>query len=181
MKKASSDRLARVLEAVCAGLLGLLMLNAAFELLAWMIWHKSFAAIEEIQGVLVVWLALLAAAYCLAEGLHLAVDVVARGLPSRWQAALVRVPGIANAAFGALLAIYGARLVLAVQNTLPGTGWSASVHYQPAIVAGALIAWFGLTQAVFGARGARGASGASGAGRAGDQPATATLPPVDRP
>ena len=147
MKKTSSNSLARALEVVCAGLLGLLLLNAAFELFAWMLWHKSYAAIEEIQGVLVVWLGLLSAAYCLAEGLHLAVDLIARRLPAGWQGALQRIPGVANAAFGTLLALYGLRLVLAVENTLPGTGWSASIHYQPAIVAGALIAWIGLTQA----------------------------------
>ncbi|MCP4203260.1 MAG: TRAP transporter small permease subunit [bacterium] len=167
LEGASSSRLVRVLEPVCAGLLGLLTLNAAFELFAWTLWRRSFAAIEEIQGVLVVWLALLAAAYCLAEGLHLAVDLVARSLPARWQPTLARAPGVANAAFGVLLAIYGARLVLAVQNTLPGTGWSASVHYQPAVVAGGLIAWLGLQQAI---------SGASGASA---RPADAALPPVE--
>ena len=156
MKKTNSNRLARALEAVCACLLGLLLLNAAFELFAWMLWHESCGAIEEIQGVLVVWLGLLSAAYCLAEGLHLAVDLIARRLPASWQGALQRTPGVANAAFGALLALYGLRLVRAVENTLPGTGWSASILYQPAIVAGALIAWIGLTQATFRRRGSTG-------------------------
>ncbi len=173
MNKASPNNLVRVLEAVCAGLLGLLMVNAAFELFAWMLWRKSYAAVEEIQGVLVVWLALLAAAYCLAEGLHLAVDLVARGLPARWQGTLARIPGVANATFGILLAVYGTRLVLAIENTLPGTGWSASIHYQPAVVAGALIAWIGVTQAI------SGTSGPGGASRASDRPAATALPPVD--
>jgi TRAP-type C4-dicarboxylate transport system permease small subunit len=149
--KTGSISLARVLEATCAGLLGLLLLNAAFELFTWMLWHKSYAAIEEIQGVLAVWLGLLAAAYCLAEGLHLAVDLVVRGLPTRWQGGVARIPGFASATFGALLALYGVRLVQAVQNTLPGTGWSASLHYQPAVVAGLLIGWFGLKDAIHGA------------------------------
>lgn len=169
-KKMNSNRLARTLEAVCACLLGLLLLNAAFELFAWMLWHTSYAAIEEIQGVLVVWLGLLSAAYCLAEGLHLAVDLIARRLPAGWQGALQRIPGVASAAFGVLLALYGLRLVRAVENTLPGTGWSASIHYQPAIVAGALIAWIGLTQA---------SSGTREAGEAGERPAATATPPIN--
>lgn len=149
MKHAGSKGAVRVLEAVCSALLVLLTANAAFELFIWLAWHKSFAALEEIQGVLVVWLGLLTAAYCLAEGLHLAVDLIVRRLP-RWSRPVVtRIPGIANATFGALLAIFGTRLVLAIENTLPGTGWSAAIQYQPAVVGGALIAWFGLRE-VFG-------------------------------
>ncbi len=164
MKKTSSNSLARVLETVCAGLLGIVMLNAAFEFVAWVLWQKSYAAVEEIQGVLVVWLGLLAAAYCLAEGLHLSVDLVARRLPAKWQGWLSRIPGVAAAAFGSLLLIFGARLVLAIENTLPGTGWSASIQYQPAVVAGALIAWLGLLQAT---------------GRSG-RPKSTTTPAADR-
>ena len=149
MKHAGSKGAVRVLEAVCSALLALLTANAAFELFIWLAWHKSFAALEEIQGVLVVWLGLLSAAYCLAEGLHLAVDLVARRLPRWSRPVLTRIPGIANAAFGALLAIFGTRLVLAIDNTLPGTGWSAAIQYQPAVVAGALIVWFGLGE-IFG-------------------------------
>lgn len=145
---ASGSRgLRRALEAACAGLLAALIAIAAAELFAWLFWHKSFAALEEIQGILVVWLGLLAAAYCLAEGLHLAVDLVARRMPRRWRRALGVVPGIACALFGLLLAGFGVQLVLAVDNTLPGTGWSASLQYQPAVVAGVLIAWIGWKQA----------------------------------
>ena len=114
------------------------------------------AALEELQGILVVWLAMLAAAYCLAEGLHLAVEVVARRLPAWSQPVVARLPGAACALFGLLLAAFGAQLVAAVDNTLPGTGWSASLHYQPALVAGLLIAGVGWRQALTGAGGRSG-------------------------
>ena len=141
-----------LLGAICSSLLGLLVLIASFELFAWLLWHKSYAAIEEVQGVLMVWLGLLAAAYCLGEGLHLAVEVIARRidrrLSKRWQHAMRSIPGLATAVFGALLAFFGARLLTVIDNTLPGTGWSASILYQPAIVAGLAIAWIGTRQAL---------------------------------
>ncbi|MFQ5526215.1 MAG: TRAP transporter small permease [Thermoanaerobaculia bacterium] len=147
-----SSSIGRVLEAACALLLGVLALNGVIELFAWTLWQRSFAALEEIQGILVVWFGLLAAAYCLAEGLHLAVDVVARRFPARWQPVLGRLPGVACAGFGILLAVFGVRLVLAIDNTLPGTGWSASLLYQPAVAAGALIGWLGGQQAFSGSK-----------------------------
>ncbi len=148
MKRSNSSKIVQGLETVCAVLLGLLTLIAAFELVAWLAWQGSYAAIEEIQAILVVWLGLLSAAYCLGEGLHLAVGVVTQRLPHAWQPLLDRLPGLAGATFGILMAVFGAKLIAAVDNTLPGTGWSAAIQYQPAVVAGALIAWFGLREAL---------------------------------
>jgi len=56
------------------------------------------------------------------------------------------VPPLAVAVFGGLLSIYGWRLVGILDNTLPGTGWSAALQYQPVAVAGLLIAGIGLWQ-----------------------------------
>ena len=127
-------------------LLALLTVNAAFELFAWMLWHRSFAALDEIQALLMVWFGMLSATYCLTRGLHLAVDVIARRLGSHLQWVVARIPPFAVAVFGILLSVYGWRLVAAIDNTLPGTGWSASLQYQPVAVAGLLIAAIGLWQ-----------------------------------
>lgn len=138
--------LVSALEVASAALLAVLAVNAAFELFAWIIWHHSIAALDEIQAVLMVWFGMLSAAYCLARGSHLAVDIVIRhlrGLPARLVAA---VPPLAVTLFGTLLAIYGWRLLGAIRNTLPATGWSAAVQYQPVAVLGALIAVIGLLQ-----------------------------------
>lgn len=124
---------ARMLSAI---LLGVLTLLATFELTAWMVFSRSFAALEEIQGLLMIWFGLLTAVYCLGEGLHLSVDLLARRLPSRWQPALERFPGLAIAIFGALLTVHGVGLVGATENTLPGTGWGAALQYQPSVLAG---------------------------------------------
>ncbi|MDH3255243.1 MAG: TRAP transporter small permease subunit [Acidobacteriota bacterium] len=138
--------LGAILEAATAILLALLAVNATFELVAWMLWQRSFAALDEIQALLMVWFGMLSASYCLARGLHLAVDVVASRLAPRMRRIVATVPPLAVAVFGGLLSIYGWRLVGILDNTLPGTGWSAALQYQPVAVAGLLIAGIGLWQ-----------------------------------
>jgi TRAP-type C4-dicarboxylate transport system permease small subunit len=133
-----------VLEAASAGLLAALTLIASVELFAWLLWHRSYAALEEVQAVLMVWFGMLAAAACLALGLHLAVDLLAHRLGPRLEPILGRVAPLVVALFGALLAVYGWRLVSLIDNTLPGTGWSADLTYQPVAVGGALIFLIGL-------------------------------------
>jgi TRAP-type C4-dicarboxylate transport system permease small subunit len=143
--------LVTTLEAASAALLALLTVNASVELFAWMIWHRSFAALDEIQALVMVWFGMLSAAYCLARGSHLAVDIVVRRLVVRHRGSrlilvLARVPSTAVVVFGLLLSIYGWKLVGAIGNTLPATGWSASLQYQPVAVIGLLIAGIGLWQ-----------------------------------
>ena len=135
-----------ILEGLSGALLAILTFNATFELLAWMLWQRSFAALDEIQGLLMVWFGMLSAAYCLARGSHLAVDVVTRRLGSGPQAIVAKLPPLAVATFGGLLAIYGWKLVSALDNTLPGTGWSASLQYLPVAAVGLLIVGIGLWQ-----------------------------------
>jgi TRAP-type C4-dicarboxylate transport system permease small subunit len=134
------------LEAVSAGLLALLAIVASVELFAWLVWQRSYAALEEIQAVLMVWFGMLAAASCLALGLHLAVDVMTRHLGPRLRPLLGRLAPLAVGVFGGLLAVYGWRLVSVIDNTLPGTGWSADLAYQPVAVGGALILILSLWQ-----------------------------------
>lgn len=124
-----------------AVLLAFLTANAVFELAAWMVLRRSFAALDEIQGLLMIWFGFLAAAYCLDQGLHFSVNLVVDRFPERAHRAARRFAAALVAVFGVLIAVYGIRLVGAIGNTLPGTGWPASVQYQPAIVAGVLIAW----------------------------------------
>jgi TRAP-type C4-dicarboxylate transport system permease small subunit len=135
-----------VLEAASAGLLAALTVIASLELFAWLLWQRSYAALEEIQAVLMVWFGMLAAAACLALGLHLAVDVLARFTPRRLEPVLERIAPLAVALFGALLGAYGWRLVSLIDNTLPGTGWSAALAYQPVAVGGEIILLLGLRQ-----------------------------------
>jgi TRAP-type C4-dicarboxylate transport system permease small subunit len=138
--------LVAILEAASAALLALLTFNATFELFAWMLWHHSFAALDEIQALLMVWFGMLSAAYCLARGSHLAVDVVVRRLGTPLRRIVMKLPPLSVTAFGLLLATYGWKLVAALDNTLPGTGWSASLEYQPVALVGIAIAGIGLWQ-----------------------------------
>ncbi len=140
--------LTRVLEVVLVGLLAALAILTAFELVAWLVARRSFAELEEIQGLLAVWFGLLAAAYCLAGRLHLSLELMARRLPAVWRGRIERLASGLVALFGALLAVHAVRLVAAVDNVLPATGWRASLQYVPAVAAGLLFVLFGLEQAL---------------------------------
>jgi TRAP-type transport system small permease protein len=139
-----SRRLGRALALVVAALLALLAAIAAAETVLWGGFGVSWAAAPEIQGTLLVWFALLSAAWGVRERLHMAVDLVARGLSPALEALCQRLAAGMVLAFGALFAFYCARLVAAVTNTLPATGVGAWVQYLPAPVAGVLIAFFAL-------------------------------------
>ena len=145
-----SLHLARVTGAALAVILALLVLLAAVETAAWTLFEISWAETSEISGVLLIWFGLLGAAYGIHVRVHLGVELLTRRLPPRLQAILGRASAALVAAFGALLAIYGAKLSASVTNTLPATGWGASVQYFPAVVGGALMAFFGACEAIHG-------------------------------
>ncbi len=144
-----SSRLSAWLAGALVALLAALVVIATLDLATWLLLDRSWAEVEEIQGILMVWFGLLGAAYALAEGLHLAVDVVVGRLPAALRRWVARGASAAVAAFGVLTAVYATRLASSVTNTLPATGWSASLEYLPAVVAGALIAVIGCEQAVW--------------------------------
>ncbi|MDH3743980.1 MAG: TRAP transporter small permease subunit [Acidobacteriota bacterium] len=145
-----TQRIARGLEVVLMWLLGALAILTAFELGSWLLAGRSFPQLEEVQGLLMIWFGLLAAAHCLSERLHLSLELVVRRLPRIWRARSARLAALLVAVFGALLGFHAVRLVAAVDNVLPATGWSASLQYVPAIVGGFLIFVFALEQALGG-------------------------------
>jgi len=124
--------------------LGVLALLALVETLLWWAFNISFPELAEIEGILLVWLGLLAGALGVHLGLHLGVDLVVRRLPEHAQKALSRVAAGFEVIFGALLGWYGIALWQVSTNTLPATGWSARAQYSPAVVAGVLIVVFAL-------------------------------------
>lgn len=144
MIQATQERLSHALGLVLQGLLAILVLLSTVETVAWVGFDHSWAAAEEIQGILMVWLAVLGAAWGVDQGFHIAVDLLVGRLPQAWQGAIERLAALAVAAFGGCLAVFGAQLAMRVSNTLPATGWSAAVSYVPAAVGGALIALFAL-------------------------------------
>lgn len=149
-----STRLGRALAGTVATVLALLVALAATETAAWMLAERSWPQLAEIQGLLLVWLTFLTAAWGVEAGLHLGMELLVRRLPPvarRWVEGLVAV---LVALFGALCAFYGARLASSVVNTLPATGWSAAWQYIPAVVGGALIALLAALRLPAGGRGA---------------------------
>ena len=146
-----SLHLSRAVGATLAAILALLVLLAAVETAAWALFEHSRPETSEIGGVLLIWFGLLGAAYGVRARVHLGVEVLTRRLPPRLASAFGRVSALLVAAFGALLAVYGAKLTASVSNTLPATGLSASVQYFPTVVGGALITLFAVEEAIFGA------------------------------
>ena len=143
-------QLARALGVALAAILALLVVLAAGETAAWALFEISWASGSEIQGVLLIWFALLGAVYGIHHRIHLGVEILARRLPPRLRSALGRLAAVLVATFGALLAFYGAKLAATVTNTLPATGMSASVQYFPAAFCGLLMTVFGVEELVHG-------------------------------
>ena len=142
-------RLAAALARVLVALLAALVLVAVFDLVTWLALGRSWAEVEEIQGLLMIWFGLLGAAYALAERLHLSLELVVARLPPTARRRVGRLASGAVAVFGLLLALYAGRLTAAVDNTLPATGWSAALQYAPAVVAGLLLALVAVEQALW--------------------------------
>ena len=136
---ALSDLLGRLLGGAVTILLAVLVALAATETGAWALAERSWPQLAEIQGLLLVWLTFLTAAWGVAAGLHLGMELVVRRLAPGPRRQVDRLAALLVAAFGALCAVYGARLAASVVNTLPATGWSAAWQYLPAVVGGALI------------------------------------------
>ena len=135
-----SRRLGRGLAAAAAANLALLMTLAAIETGAWILAERSWPQLVEIQGLLLVWLTFLTAAWGVQAGSHLGMDLLVARLPERPRRRVERLAELLVGGFGLLCAAYGSRLAASVVNTLPATGWSASWQYLPAVVGGALIA-----------------------------------------
>ena len=139
-----STRLGRALAGAVATVLGLLVSLAATETAAWVLAELSWPQLAEIQGLLLVWLTFLTAAWGVQGGLHLGMELLVRRLPLGPRRWVDRLVAVLVAVFGALCAYYGTRLAASVVNTLPATGWSAAWQYLPAVLGGALIALLAL-------------------------------------
>ena len=132
---------------------------ATVETVAWTFFDRSWAAMQEIQALLLIWLAVLGAAWGVWEGFHIAVELVANRLPARVRPWIDTLAVGLTGVLGVLLSIHGTALVRRVGNTLPGTGWPASMQYLPMAVGGALIALFALARLLVGSERAAVASG----------------------
>ncbi len=139
-----SGRLGRLIAGTVATLLAILVALATLETFAWVLAERSWPQLAEIQGLLLVWLTFLTAAWGVESGLHLGMELLVRRLPPRARRLSDLLAVLLTAVFGALCAWHGARLAASVVNTLPATGWSAAWQYAPAAIGGALITLFGL-------------------------------------
>ena len=148
--RAAAFHLSRAVGTLLAVLLTALVALATVEAGAWALFGISWAETSEIAGVLLIWFGLLGAVYGIHTRTHLGLELLTSRLPARPRAVIGRLAALMVATFGVLLSYHGARLTAQVTNTLPATGLSASVQYFPAIVCGALIAFFALLEATLG-------------------------------
>lgn len=151
---ALSRRLGRLLAGASATVLAILVLLAATETAAWVLAEVSWPQLAEIQGLLLVWLTFLTAAWGVQSGLHLGMELLVNRLPAAGRRHVERLAALLAGLFGTLCAWHGARLAGSVVNTLPATGWSAAWQYVPAAAGGLLIALAALLRLAAGARGA---------------------------
>jgi TRAP-type C4-dicarboxylate transport system permease small subunit len=165
-----SDRLGRALAAASAAVLAALVALSAAETAAWLVAEVSWPQLAEIQGLLLVWLTFLTAAWGVHGGLHLGMELAVRRLPPVARRWAERTAAVLEALFGGLCAWHGARLASSVVNTLPATawhgarlassvvntlpatGWSAAWQYLPAVAGGALIVLAALPRLATGRR-----------------------------
>lgn len=137
-----SRLLARGVEAALVLLLAALVLLIGFETVAWAALAVSIPQAGEIQGLLSIWFGFLGAVYGVQQGFHLSMELLARRLPPTPRRLVGRLAAAAVASFGVLLIRYGWELTGSVFNTLPATGWPASVQYLPSWVSGVALCWF---------------------------------------
>ena len=78
-----SESLARAVGALLATLLALLVLLSTAETLAWTFFEVSWPETSEIEGILLIWFALLGAVYGVERRIHLGVEILTRRLPEK--------------------------------------------------------------------------------------------------
>jgi TRAP-type transport system small permease protein len=98
---------------------------------------------EEVALFLMVWMAFIAMAIGVERHLHIAIEMFARLLPEKIQKIIQKINDIVTFWFGAILLIYGCRLVaITMTSTLPATQWPSGLMYLMMPVSGIFIMYF---------------------------------------
>lgn len=102
---------------------------------------------EEITLLLLIWSSFLGIAIGFREGLHLAMDSLAKRLPLAVDRFLGKAISFCTALFGIYLIYYGSTFTyLMHSNTMSATGWPLSIQYLIMPITGVLITVYSLLQ-----------------------------------
>jgi TRAP-type C4-dicarboxylate transport system permease small subunit len=105
----------------------------------------NFFWVEEVGETALAWIAMIGAAIAVAERGHFHVAVLVHRLPRPWQRGIDRATSVLIAAFGALVAWLGVKLMLLnYMLTSPALEFSLAWLYMPAAIGGALMAWYAM-------------------------------------
>ena len=133
------------LERLLAVLMAAMVLNVCWQVATRFLFRDPSSWTEELARFLLIWVALLGAAYASGRKMHLAIDLLARTRPA-WSHALSAVALLATAAFGLIaLGIGGTRLVLLtleLGQTSAALGWSLGWVYLVVPLSGLLMAGY---------------------------------------
>lgn len=136
-------------EATAVGLLIAMTAVVLLQIVGRYILTNPFIWTEEVTRLLLIWLAYLAGAAVTRRGMHIAVDMFLRALPSRRQVFVAGLGECVSAASFAWLALLGQTLAFEL-GTLPlaATRWPMAVMVWPAVAGCALIAFYAAVRGV---------------------------------
>lgn len=121
-----ADRALRVVEElVPAGLILVMSLGVSLDVAGRFLLETPIRGTPELATAAMIWMVFLGSAAATRRGLHIAIDLVVRGLPPRGQAAVALLVSVVTIGVLALLAVWGWELAAGTQRSLQMTGISA--------------------------------------------------------
>ena len=135
-----------LLVAIADMLAGVVLRYVVSRITAYFDWPSvDFFWVEEVGEFALTWLTMLGAALGIMHGTHFNLQVVTHRLPPPLQNLVARIRGLLMAAFGLVAAIYGWQVALLnTASSSPSLSINLFWLYVSVVVAGALIALFGL-------------------------------------
>lgn len=153
--------LSRVLLALAATCLALMMGVLCWQVLARYLLGSSPAWAEQTALLLMIWMTFLGSAAGIADGFHIRVAEGVANLPPHWSARAVRLANLLTVMSGLLIAWFGVMLVGETwQNAVPTLPLTRGAAYSVIPLSGLLIAVFAAVHLVRGedAGGSRGSA-----------------------
>ena len=129
------------LAAVCVGLFALLVIIVSWQVWARQVQNEPSAWSETLSRYIFIWLALLGSALVFGERGHIAIDIVARRLPRRFQRPLAMLSQFIVIGFTLYVLIWGGwrASMLAMEQNLSGLPTTIGPWYLVMPLAGVLI------------------------------------------
>lgn len=149
------DKLESALAAVLAALMGALVLDVTWQVVSRFVLNNPSSYTEEVALFLMLWVALLGAAYAFRRGAHLGLDIVVAKLEGNRKVIAQKLAEIISLAFACIILIYGGLKLVLLNYELKQTSAALEVEvwiiYSVIPLSGLLIAIFAIERIIFGA------------------------------